>query len=154
MLTKAATHKTTARKGTTAERQRYSMRSEYSEETKKCQAEIKRLRAVVNALNEEIEQSKNKLQCTSVAVYPFKSDGKTKGYARIELNGQLVLTGLRIVNGVNGYFVSYPIDPRNKEEDYHSIYYPLGKELREHIEQAILAKYAEIAGEAIQAEGV
>jgi len=101
------------------------------------------------------EQSNNKLQCTNVAVYPFKeSAGKTKGYARIELNGQLVLTGLRIVNGVNGYFVSYPIDPRSKEEDYHSIYYPLCKELREHIEQAILAKYAEIAGEAIQAEGV
>ena len=100
------------------------------------------------------KQSNNTLQCTNVAVYPFKSDGKTKAFARIELNGQLVLTGLRIVNGVNGYFVSYPIDPRNKEEDYHSIYYPLGRELREHIEQAILAKYAEIAGEAIQAEEV
>jgi len=104
---------------------------------------------------QKAEQSNNKLQCTNVAVYPFKeSAGKTKGYARIELNGQLILTGLRIVNGANGYFVSYPIDPRNKEENYHSIYYPLCKELREHIEQAILAKYAEIIDEAIQAEGV
>jgi len=97
-------------------------------------------------------ESKIALQCTRVNVYPFASDGKTKAFARIELNEQLVLTGLRIVNGVNGYFVSYPIDPRNKKEDYHSIYYPLGKELREHIEQAILAEYAKIIGEEIKAD--
>jgi len=102
---------------------------------------------------QKAEQSKRALQCTQVSVYPFKSDGKTKAFARVEIEGQLVLTGLRIVDGVNGYFVSYPIDPRNKEEDYHSIYYPLCKELREHIEQCVLAKYAEIAGEEIKTDG-
>jgi len=82
------------------------------------------------------------LTCTNVQVYPVReASGKTLAFARIALNEQLVLTGLRIVNGVNGYFVSYPIDPRSKEETYHSIYYPLNKELRVHIEQCILEEY-------------
>ena len=88
------------------------------------------------------------LTCTCVQVYPFKeSGGKTKAFARVTLNEQLQLTGLRVVDGVNGFFVSYPLDPRSKEkeENYHSIFYPLNKELREHIEQCVLEKYQEIA---------
>jgi len=85
------------------------------------------------------------LKVTDTQVIPFKeSGGKTKAFARVTINEQLQLTGLRIVDGVNGFFVSYPLDPRNKEEDYHSIYYPLNKELREHIEICILEKYMEV----------
>jgi stage V sporulation protein G len=87
------------------------------------------------------------LTCTNVQVYPFKeSGGKTKAYARVAINEQLQLTGIRVVDGANGFFVSYPIDPHYKGEDYHSIYYPLHKELREHIEQCILEKYQETLG--------
>jgi stage V sporulation protein G len=86
------------------------------------------------------------LTCTNVQVYPFKeSSGKTKAFARATINDQLQLTGLRVVNGANGFFVSYPLDPNYKGEDYHSIYYPLNKELREHIEQCVLEKYQEVA---------
>jgi len=85
------------------------------------------------------------LTCTSVQVYPFKeSSGKTKAFARATINDQLQLTGLRVVDGSNGFFVSYPIDPTHKGEDYHSIYYPLHKELRDHIEQCVLEKYQEL----------
>jgi len=84
------------------------------------------------------------LTCSNVQVYPFKeSGGKTKAFARVTINEQLQLTGLRIVNGTNGFFVSYPLDPNHKGEEYHSIYYPLQKELREHIEQCVLEKYQE-----------
>jgi len=87
------------------------------------------------------------LTCTNVQVYPVRdASGKTLAFARIALNEQLVLTGLRIVDGVNGYFVSYPLDPKTKEETYHSIYYPLNKELREHIEQCILEEYQKLGG--------
>jgi len=87
------------------------------------------------------------LTCTSVQVYPFKdsgSGGKTKAFARVAINDQLQLTGLRVVDGVNGFFVSYPLDPNYKGEEYHSIFYPLHKELREHIEQCVLEKYQEM----------
>jgi stage V sporulation protein G len=86
------------------------------------------------------------LTCTAVQVYPFKesASGKTKAYARVALNDQLQLTGLRVVDGANGFFVSYPLDPHQKGEDYHSVYYPLNKELRDHIEQCVLEKYQEV----------
>jgi stage V sporulation protein G len=85
------------------------------------------------------------LTCTHVQVYPFRENtGKTKAFARVTINDQLQLTGLRVVDGVNGFFVSYPIDPRHKGEEYQSIYYPLNKELREHIEQCVLEKYQEM----------
>jgi stage V sporulation protein G len=88
------------------------------------------------------------LTVTNAQVYPFKeSSGKTKAYANVTINEQLQLTGLRVVDGVNGFFVSYPLDPRNKEENYHSIYYPLNKELREHIELKVLEKYQEVMEE-------
>jgi uncharacterized protein (TIGR02145 family) len=85
------------------------------------------------------------LAVTSVQVYPVKDKSKTKAIARVVINDQLQLTGLRIVDGVNGFFVSYPLDPCSKEENYHSIYYPLTKELREHIEQRILEEYQELS---------
>jgi stage V sporulation protein G len=84
------------------------------------------------------------LTCTSVQVYPTKeSGGKTRAIARVAINDQLQLTGLRVMDGVNGFFVSYPLDPYYKGEEYHSIFYPLHKELREHIEQCVLEKYQE-----------
>jgi stage V sporulation protein G len=88
------------------------------------------------------------LTCTSVQVYPCKeSSGKTKAFARVAINDQLQLTGLRVVDGANGFFVSYPLDPYNKAEEYHSIYYPINKELRDHVEQCVLEKYQDsVAG--------
>jgi len=85
------------------------------------------------------------LTCTSVQVYPFKDPaGKAKAYASVVLNEQLTLTNLKIVDGVNGYFVAYPVSTSNKKDDYRSVYYPLNKELREHIEISILEKYQDI----------
>jgi stage V sporulation protein G len=85
------------------------------------------------------------LVVTHCMVFPFKERrGKTLAMARVALNEQLQLTGLRIVDGVDGYFVSYPLDPQQESEEYHSIFYPLTKELREHIEIKVLEKYAEI----------
>lgn len=84
------------------------------------------------------------LQITSCQVFPIKTPlGKTCGFARAVLNEQIQLTGLRIVDGANGLFVSYPNDPSYKGEDYKSLFYPLTRELRDHIESVILSKYEE-----------
>jgi stage V sporulation protein G len=90
------------------------------------------------------QQTFDVLTCTEVQVYPVKGQTKTKAMARVVLNEQLCLTGLRIIDGVNGFFVAYPLDPNCKGEDYRSIFYPLNKELRESIELAILEKYQEL----------
>ena len=73
--------------------------------------------------------------------------GKLIGYARIMLGDQLQLTGIRIYEGCNGKFVSYPNDPGYKGEDYKQLYYPVTRELREAIEEAILAEYNTVIAE-------
>lgn len=96
--------------------------------------------------SDRVEAVIQPLVATQVQVFPMRDAiGKTRALARVVLNDQLQLTGLRIMDGFMGLFVSYPNDPSYKGEDYRSIFYPITKELREHIETVVLAKYAELS---------
>ena len=84
------------------------------------------------------------LAVTQVRVFHFKegpSLGHLKGLAEIIINDQLVVRGLRIMEGVNGLFVSYPLDPFYKGDDFRSICNPISRQLREHIENCVLDEY-------------
>ena len=84
------------------------------------------------------------LSVTNVQVFPFKDSvnlGHVKALAQIVLNDQLVIRGLRVMDGVNGLFVSYPLDPFVKGEDFRSVCNPITRQLREHIENCVLEKY-------------
>lgn len=87
------------------------------------------------------------LAVTNVKVFPFKDGanlGHMKGYAQVTLNDQLVINGLRIMEGENGLFVGYPIDTFYKGEDLRSVCFPITRQLREHIENCVLEKYMEV----------
>lgn len=86
------------------------------------------------------------LEVTKVLVFPFKegpSFGHMRGLAQIVLNDQLIIRGLRVMDGENGLYVSYPADPFFKGEETRSVCNPLTLELRERIENAVLEKYRE-----------
>ena len=84
----------------------------------------------------------SELKVTSCQVYPLEAPtGKTIALCRVVLNDELQLTGLRVVDGSNGLFVAYPNDPTYKGDDYRSLFYPITKELREHIEDVVLSQY-------------
>ncbi len=99
------------------------------------------------------------LRVTHVTVYPFKlsvdKSNHIRGVAEIVLNDQLIVRGLRVMDGVNGLFVSYPNDPLNglfvsypndpfyKGADYRSIVCPITKQLLRVIEKVVLTKYQE-----------
>jgi stage V sporulation protein G len=81
------------------------------------------------------------LSVTASSVYPVKQPkGKLRAFARVILNDQIQLTSLRVYEGANGLFVSYPNDPNHKGDDYKQLYYPVTKDLREEIEGAVLEK--------------
>jgi stage V sporulation protein G len=85
------------------------------------------------------------LVVTNVQVYLVKEPkGKIRAYSRAILNSQLQLTNLRVVEGEHGLFVSYPLDPLHKGEEFQNVYYPITRELKDHIEQCVLEKYHEI----------
>lgn len=84
------------------------------------------------------------LAVTQVQVFPFEDSinhGSVKALAQIVLNDQLVLRGLRVMDGVNGLFVCYPLDPFFKGKDFRSVCNPITRQLREHIENCVLEKY-------------
>ena len=94
--------------------------------------------------NPEAPQAFDCLAVTNVQVWPFSegpSLGHMKGLAQIVINDQLVIRGMRIMEGEYGLFVSYPLDPFYKGEDYRSVVNPITRALREHIEACVLEKY-------------
>ena len=77
-------------------------------------------------------------------MFPFRDGanmGKMLGVASVVLNDQLIIRGLRIMDGANGMFVGYPMDPFYKGEDFRSSVFPITRALREHIETCVLEKY-------------
>ena len=84
----------------------------------------------------------NNLEITNVSVYPISNtEGRLRAIARIVINDCLQLTNLRIYDGSNGLFVSYPIEFTQKGEEFRQIFYPVKKEFREYVESLVLDEY-------------
>ena len=86
------------------------------------------------------------LAVTSVEVYPFSSMGHIKALAQVVLNDQLIIRGIRVMEGENGMFIGYPIDPFFKGEGFRHITQPITRQLREHIEDCVMEKYQTVIG--------
>lgn len=95
-------------------------------------------------------QSSHILQVTNVSVFLFNgNEGKLRGVVRVVLSDEIQLTGLRIYEGSNGIFVSYPNDPYYKGEEYRQLFYPVSKALRDHIQTEILKSYHQMLSEVV-----
>lgn len=99
---------------------------------------------------ENSSQSSHTLQVTNVSVFLFNgNEGKLRGVVRVVLSDEIQLTGLRIYEGSNGIFVSYPNDPYYKGEEYRQLFYPVSKALRNHIQDEILKSYNQMLSEVV-----
>ena len=90
------------------------------------------------------------LAVTNVRVFPlpdWNRNGPLKAIAQVVLNDQLILRGLRVMDGKYGLFVSYPADPFSDNEAFRTVYSPINRQLREHIENCVLEKYQACIGE-------
>jgi stage V sporulation protein G len=65
--------------------------------------------------------------------------GKLLGYATVGVGDVLVLTGIRIIDGPNGKFIS--MRQRKGREGYQDIYYPMTKPLRAQLQAEVLKAY-------------
>ena len=66
----------------------------------------------------------NGMKITDVVVYPIKSqDPKSKLYAfaKVVLNDQFIIHGIRVYEGVNGPFMTFPQDYNKKNEEGKSL---------------------------------
>ena len=84
------------------------------------------------------------LQVTQVQVFPFSEGitlGHIKGLASVVLADQIIIHGIRIMEGEHGMFIAYPVDPFSKGDNFRSIVNPITSEQRAAIEAAVLEKY-------------
>lgn len=85
------------------------------------------------------------MKITDVKIYPYNGDNNFKGYASVTFDNCFMVTGIKIVNGSKGLFVSMPSRKNNKDE-YTDICFPVTKEFREELTNVILNKYNEKVG--------
>ena len=83
----------------------------------------------------------------SVRISPIKQiEGltHTKALAEVVFNDQLLIRGIRVVEGENGLYISYPFQfhPTTGEDGQpRSTVFPITKVLRDHVEAVVLEKY-------------
>ena len=84
---------------------------------------------------------------TDVRISPIKQiDGltHTKALAEIVFNDQLLIRGIRVVEGENGLYISYPytFHPTKGEDGQpRSTVFPITNALRDHVEAVVIEKY-------------
>ena len=85
---------------------------------------------------------------TNVSVYTLNdSNSKTVALATVTIADCLVLTGMKIVSGKKGMFVSMPqrklSKPDKNGNEYADIFFPVTHDFREELNNAVLDAYDE-----------
>ncbi|HEX7022620.1 MAG TPA: SpoVG family protein [Trueperaceae bacterium] len=81
------------------------------------------------------------MRVTEARVTPLREPkGGTVAYARITIDEAFVVRDLRVVEGKKGLFVAMP-QRKGKGDEYQDIAFPITREAREAIQEAVLAAY-------------
>jgi stage V sporulation protein G len=80
------------------------------------------------------------MQVTEVRLRRVIGTGKLRALVSITLDGELVIRGLRVLEGEHGLFVSMP-SRRLKDGEYQDVAFSLNSSLREAIAEAVLNEY-------------
>lgn len=79
------------------------------------------------------------MEITEVRI-TLRDEPKLKAFANITFDDCFVIRGLKIIEGVNGFFISMP-SRKGKDGTYRDIAHPINNETREKIETVILEEY-------------
>ena len=80
------------------------------------------------------------MKVTDVRLKALDDKGKLKAAGSITLDDAFVISGVSVVEGSKGLFVSMP-SVKGSDDKYHDTAYPLSKELREEINKEIMDEY-------------
>jgi len=83
------------------------------------------------------------MEITDVKVIPV-DDEKLKAFVSIVFDQSFVVTDIKIINGPKGLFVSMPSKKR-KDGTFKDIAHPLNNQMRQYLEDKVLAVYRQQA---------
>ena len=73
-------------------------------------------------------------------IYKLANSKYTKAFVDIIVNGEILIRGIRVVDGKNGLFVSMPQE-QSKDKKWYDTVRCLNKEVRQMIDDEVLAAY-------------
>jgi stage V sporulation protein G len=86
------------------------------------------------------------MEITDVKVIPV-DDEKLKAFVSIVFDQSFVVTDIKIIHGPKGLFVSMPSKKR-KDGTFKDIAHPLNNQMRQYLEEKVLAVYRQQVGSA------
>ena len=84
------------------------------------------------------------MEITDVKVIPV-DDEKLKAFVSIVFDRCFVVTDIKVIHGPKGLFVSMPSKKR-KDGTFKDIAHPLNNQMRQYLEEKVLAVYRQQAG--------
>lgn len=87
----------------------------------------------------------NGIEVTDVIVFPVKNkvkDSLLAAFARVILNDQFILNGIKIFKGKNGPFIQFPQELDRKIGKGLDICFPITAEMRTYISDQVLSQYS------------
>jgi len=91
------------------------------------------------------------MKVTAKIVDNLTDKGRLKAISTVCLNGEFLITGVRIVDCEKGLGVFMP-SRKNKNEEYRDICFPITPELHKTIKEVVLEAYQNQLAEADEAE--
>ena len=80
------------------------------------------------------------MNITEVKIFRLNGNGSTKAMASITIDECFVVTGLKVMEGRNGLFVSMP-SRKTKDGEYKDICFPIDRDTRATIQDMVLREY-------------
>ena len=87
----------------------------------------------------------NGIEITDVIIFPVrqKTEGATlKAFARVVLNNQFLITGIRVYEGKNGPFMKFPQEYNKAGGKGYDVCFPTTAGLRSYISDQVLRQYS------------
>ena len=82
------------------------------------------------------------MQITDVRVRKVAKEGKLKAVVSITMDEEFVIHDIKVIEGEKGYFIAMP-SKRTPDEQYRDVAHPINPQMREELEDAILARFRE-----------
>lgn len=80
------------------------------------------------------------MEITVDRINRFDGEGSARAFCDLQINGALLIKGVRVVEGKRGLFVGMPRQ-QSKDGKWYSLVRPLTEEAKARIQEAVLAAY-------------
>jgi len=90
----------------------------------------------------------NGIEVTDVIIFPVKGnvENGVRAYAKIVLNDQLIICGIKVIKGRHDAFISFPQEYNKNQGKGYDICFPITAELRCYLSDQILSQYDIVMG--------